>query len=53
MPKFDNAGEFSIFSILSDSSLNAEKSMIKTQVESDVRRVIEELPEDQKQVLIM
>ena len=49
MPKFDNAGEFSIFSVLSDSSLNAEKSMIKDQVESDVRRVIEELPEDQKQ----
>ena len=53
MPKFDNAGEFSIFSVLSDSSLNAEKSMIKDQVESDVRRVIEELPEDQKQVLLM
>ncbi|MBV7268068.1 RNA polymerase sigma factor [Winogradskyella luteola] len=53
MPKFDNTGEFSIFSVLSDSSLNAEKSMIKDQVELDVRRVIEELPEDQKQVLIM
>ena len=53
MPKFDNAGEFSIFSVLSDSSLNAEKSMIKNQVDSDVRRVIEELPEDQKQVLLM
>lgn len=53
MPKFDNAGEFSIFSVLSDSSLNAEKSIIKDQVESDVRRIIEELPEDQKQVLIM
>lgn len=53
MPKFDNAGEFSIFSVLSDSSLNAEKSMIKDQVESDVRRVIEELPEDQRQVLLM
>lgn len=53
MPKFDNAGEFSIFSVLSDSSLNAEKSMIKNQVESDVRRIIEELPEDQKQVLKM
>ena len=53
MPKFDNSGEFSIFSVLSDSSLNAEKSIIKNQVESDVRRIIEELPEDQKQVLLM
>ncbi|WP_299116693.1 RNA polymerase sigma factor [uncultured Winogradskyella sp.] len=53
MPKFDNAGEFSIFSVLSDSALNAEKMIIKDQVESDVRRIIEELPEDQKQVLVM
>jgi len=53
MPKFDNAGEFSIFSVLSDSTLNAEKTLIKDQVESDVRRIIEELPEDQKQVLLM
>jgi len=53
MPKFDNAGEFSIFSVLSDSTLNAEKTLIKNQVESDVRRIIEELPEDQKQVLLM
>jgi RNA polymerase sigma-70 factor (ECF subfamily) len=53
MPKFQNSGDFSIFSVLSDSSLNAEKSMIKEQVESDVRRVIEELPDDQKQVLLM
>lgn len=53
IPKFDNTGEFSIFSVLSDSSLNAEKRIIKDQVESDVRRIIEELPEDQKQVLMM
>lgn len=53
MPKFQNAGEFSIFSVLSDSTLNAEKTLIKDQVESDVRRIIEELPEDQKQVLLM
>ncbi|MBC3759005.1 sigma-70 family RNA polymerase sigma factor [Hyunsoonleella sp. SJ7] len=53
MPKFDNAGEFSIFSVLSDSSLNAEKSIIKEQVENDVRRLVDELPEDQKEVLMM
>ncbi|WP_353777572.1 sigma-70 family RNA polymerase sigma factor [Winogradskyella sp. 3972H.M.0a.05] len=53
MPKFDNSGEFSIFSVLSDSSLNAEKKIIKSQVEHDVRRLIEELPEDQKMVLTM
>jgi len=53
MPKFDNSGEFSIFSVLSDGDLNAEKKLIKSQVEEDVRRLIEELPEDQKQVLVM
>ncbi|MFH4965306.1 sigma-70 family RNA polymerase sigma factor [Gaetbulibacter sp. M235] len=53
MPKFDNSGEFSIFSVLSDNTLNAEKRIIKDQVENDVRRLVEELPEDQKEVLLM
>lgn len=53
MPKFDNSGDFNIFSVISDNSLNAEKSIIKGQVEADVRRLINELPEDQKEVLIM
>jgi RNA polymerase sigma factor (sigma-70 family) len=53
MPKFDNSGEFSIFSVLSDTSLNAENSIIKEQVENDVRRLVDELPEDQKEVLLM
>ncbi|MCB0475563.1 MAG: sigma-70 family RNA polymerase sigma factor [Flavobacteriaceae bacterium] len=53
MPAFRNTEEFDIFSVLSDSSLNAEKSMIKDQIHFDVRRIIEELPEDQKEVLIM
>ncbi len=53
MPKFDNSNDFNIFSVLSDSSLNAEKAIIKSQVEEDIKRLIEELPEDQKEVLIM
>ena len=53
IPKFDNSGEFNIFSVISDSSLNAEKKIIKNQVEEDLRRLIEELPEDQKEVLVM
>lgn len=53
MPKFDNSGEFSIFSVLCDSSLNAEKLIIKEQVENDVKRLVDELPADQKEVLIM
>lgn len=53
MPKFENNGDFNIFSVLSDDSLNAEKRLIKDQVADDVKRLIEELPEDQKNVLIM
>ncbi len=53
MPKFDNSNDFNIFSVLSDSSLNAEKAIIKSQVEEDIKRLIEELPEDQKEVLVM
>lgn len=53
MPKFDNTGEFSIFSVLSDTSLNAEKAIIKEQVEQDVRRLVDELPNDQREVLLM
>ncbi|PIB32608.1 RNA polymerase subunit sigma-24 [Gaetbulibacter sp. 5U11] len=53
MPKFDNSGDFDIFSVISDTSLNAEKVIVKEQVESDVRRLIDELPEDQKEVLVM
>lgn len=53
MPKFDNSGDFNIFSVLSDSTLNIEKQIIKSQVEFDVRRLIEELPEDQRAVLEM
>lgn len=53
MPKFENNGDFNIFSVLSDDSLNAEKRLIKDQVADDVKRLIDELPEDQKNVLIM
>lgn len=53
IPKFDNSGEFSIFSVLGDPALNAEKQLIKDQVECDLRRLIEELPDDQKEVLYM
>ncbi len=53
MPSFKNTDEFDIFSVLSDSSLNAEKALIKDQIHSDVRNLVEELPEDQKEVLMM
>ena len=53
MPKYDNKGDFNIFSVLSDTNLNAENRIIKDQVETDVRRLVDELPADQKEVLLM
>lgn len=53
MPKFENNGDFNIFSVLSDSGLNAEKQIIKDQIEADVKELIKELPEDQLEVLVM
>jgi RNA polymerase sigma-70 factor (ECF subfamily) len=53
MPAFNNTDEFDIFSVISDGVLNAEKRIIKEQIHSDVKELINELPEEQKQVLIM
>ena len=53
MPKFESSDDFNIFSVLSDGTMNAESSIIKDQVEKDLQRIIEELPEDQREVLIM
>jgi RNA polymerase sigma-70 factor (ECF subfamily) len=53
MPLFRETEEFSIFSIMSDDSLTIENQIIADQVEMDIRRLIEGLPADQKEVLIM
>jgi RNA polymerase sigma-70 factor (ECF subfamily) len=53
MPSFKNTDEFDIFSVLGDGSLNAEKQIIKDQIHDDVRELINELPEEQKEVLVM
>jgi RNA polymerase sigma-70 factor (ECF subfamily) len=53
MPMFRETEEFSIFSIMTDSSLTAENKIIQEQVEIDLRKLIEELPADQKEVLVM
>lgn len=50
---FNNTEEFDIFSVLKDESLNAENQIVKEQVYNDVRKLIEELPSDQKEVLVM
>lgn len=53
MPKFESSDDFNIFSVISDDKLNAEKQIIKNQIDSDLGSLIDELPDDQREVLIM
>tara|TARA_R110002167_G_scaffold63266_3_gene178645 strand:- start:4516 stop:5106 length:591 start_codon:yes stop_codon:yes gene_type:complete len=53
MPKFKNTDDFNIFSVLGDSSLNAEKQLIQDQIYDDIKELVKGLPEEQKEVLIM
>ena len=52
MPKFEGSDDFNIFSVIKDEKLNVEKQIIKNQIESDLTLLIDELPEDQREVLI-
>lgn len=45
--------EFSIFSGITDNSPNIEKELIKNQVDIDIKNIIQQLPQDQKEVLMM
>lgn len=53
MPMTRETETFSIFEILKDNSLTIESQMITNQVEDDLKRLIKELPNDQKEVLVM
>ncbi len=53
LPKFNNTDDFDIFDVLSDEMLSVENQIIKEQILADVQKLVEELPEDQKEVLLM
>jgi RNA polymerase sigma-70 factor (ECF subfamily) len=53
MPLYRETEEFSIFSVMTDDSLTIENKLISDQVTKDLRQIVEELPEDQKEVLMM
>ncbi len=53
MPMFEGSDDFNIFSVISDDKLNAEKLIIKEQIDSDLKVLVDELPEDQREVLLM
>ena len=53
MPFQRETEEFSIFSYTSDNPPTIESKLITEQVESDLTRLLDELPDDQKEVLVM
>ncbi len=53
MRKVYESEDFSMFDILHDKSLDAEKQMIRNQMIDKIRILIEQLPADQKAVLKM
>lgn len=53
MPVLRETEEYSIFSFMKDNAPNIEGLMITEQVENDLQKLIEELPVDQKEVLVM
>jgi RNA polymerase sigma-70 factor (ECF subfamily) len=53
MPMLRETEEFSIFSILTDTSMNAEGRIITEVIEKDLQKIIKQLPDDQREVLTM
>ncbi len=51
MPTMSPTDEFDIFNIIKDPKLNIEATLIKDQIEGDLHKLIEQLPEEQKEVL--
>jgi RNA polymerase sigma-70 factor (ECF subfamily) len=53
MPMLRETEEFSIFSVLTDTSMNAEGRIITEVIEKDLQKIIKQLPDDQREVLTM
>lgn len=53
MPMQRDTDEFSVFSVMKDNDPNIESQIISLQIEDDLKKIIEELPEDQREVLMM
>lgn len=52
-PTTNGGPDFDIFEIIADTSKTIEEETIKDQILSDVKRLIHDLPQDQKEVLMM
>lgn len=53
MPMTRDTEEYSVFSKMEDQTLSSENEMITIQIENDLQKLIKELPDDQKEVIMM
>jgi RNA polymerase sigma-70 factor (ECF subfamily) len=53
MPSYNAGEDFDIFEIIKDEDPSIETELIKEQINMDLRVLIDELPDDQKEVIIM
>jgi RNA polymerase sigma factor (sigma-70 family) len=53
MPKFNRTDSFDIFDVIGDGNLDIESKMIRVQIHGKVKSLIQDLPKDQKEVLIL
>lgn len=53
MPMYDGMESYNLFAAMGDEELNAEKQLIKSQIDNDLSKLIGQLPQDQQEVLQM
>lgn len=53
MPTVRSNDEHDVFATIAQTGLNAEQRMVNVQVDDDVRKLIDHLPEEQREVVIM
>lgn len=53
IPTIDNSDEYDVFKFISDNSPNIESMLFQDQIVKDLQNLVQELPDDQKEVLMM
>ena len=53
IPTIENNDEYDVFKFISDNTPNVEKALFQDQIIKDLQKLVHELPEDQREVLIM
>lgn len=53
MPSVDGGDSFDIFDVIGSEDKNIEENLVSDNINADLKQLIEQLPDDQKQVLIL